>query len=66
MGRRLSRVEAHERLVGAGLPFELEEIEIRGVVVRAWKNAPPTLGAVPRRLGRAWRNGRVSCSTASA
>ncbi len=46
MGRRLSRAEAHERLVGVGLPFELEEIEVRGVVVRAWKNAPPTLAAV--------------------
>ena len=39
-------MEAHERLVGAGLPFELEEIEVRGVAVRAWKNAPRTLGAV--------------------
>ena len=46
MGRRLSRMEAHERLVGAGLPFELEEIEVRGVAVRAWKNAPRTLGNV--------------------
>ena len=46
MGRRLSRAEAHERLVGAGLSFELEEIDVRGVVVRAWKNGPRTLGDV--------------------
>lgn len=46
MGRRLSRAEAHERLVGAGRPFELEEIEVRGVAVRAWKNAPRTLAAI--------------------
>ena len=58
MGRRLSRVEAHERLVGAGLPFELEEIEIRGVVVRAWKNAPPTLGAV---LAASAEHGERAC-----
>ena len=46
MGRRLSRAEAHERLVGAGLPFELEEIEVRGVAMRAWKNAPASLASV--------------------
>ena len=46
MDRRLSRAEAHERLVGAGLPFELEEIEVRGVAGRAWKHAPQTLAAV--------------------
>ena len=46
MARRLSRAEAHASLVGAGLPFELEEIEVRGVVTRAWKNAPRSLAAV--------------------
>ena len=46
MARRLSRAEAHARLVGPGLPFELEEIEVRGVRTRAWKNAPPSLAAV--------------------
>ena len=46
MGRRLSRAEAHERLVGAGLPFELEEIEVQGVAMRAWKNAPANLASV--------------------
>ena len=58
MGRRLSRAEAHERLVGAGLPFALEEIEIRGVTVRAWKNAPPTLGAV---LAASAEHGERAC-----
>ncbi|MDD9991175.1 MAG: class I adenylate-forming enzyme family protein, partial [Rhodospirillales bacterium] len=32
--------------MGAGLPFELEEIEGRGVAVRVWKHAPRTLGDV--------------------
>ena len=32
--------------MGAGLPFELEEIEVRGVAGRAWKHAPRTLGDV--------------------
>ena len=58
MARRLSRAEAHERLVGAGLPFELEEIEIRGVAVRAWRNAPPTLGAV---LAASAEHGERAC-----
>ena len=46
MAPRLSRAEAHARLVGPGLPFELEEIRVRDVVTRTWKNAPPSLGAV--------------------
>ncbi len=46
MARRLSRAEAHARLVGPGLPFELVEIEARGVRTRDWKNAPPSLAAV--------------------
>lgn len=32
--------------MGPGLPFELEEIEVRGVAVRAWKRGPGTLGDV--------------------
>jgi long-chain acyl-CoA synthetase len=39
----LSREEAQNRLIGPGLPFELEEVEIRGVVMRAWKHAPRSL-----------------------
>ena len=39
----LSREEAEGRLIGPGLPFELDEIEIRGVVARVWKHAPRSL-----------------------
>lgn len=39
----LSREEAQSRLIGPGLPFELEEVEIRGVVTRVWKHAPRSL-----------------------
>lgn len=46
MAPRLSRAEAHARLVGPGLPFELEQIRVKGVIVRTWKNAPPSLAAV--------------------
>ena len=49
MAPRLSRAEAHARLVGPGLPFELVEIEARGVRTRDWKNAPPSLAAVLER-----------------
>ena len=58
MNRRLSRAEAHERLVGAGLPFKLEEIEVRGVAVRVWKHAPRTLGDV---LGASADHGERAC-----
>jgi long-chain acyl-CoA synthetase len=51
--------EAHRLLVSTpGSPFEIEEREIRGVNVRTWKNAPPTLKEVfeaSRRFGpRTW------------
>ena len=39
----LSRKEAQNRLIGPGLPFELEEVEIRRVVTRVWKHAPRSL-----------------------
>ncbi|HEX4351533.1 MAG TPA: class I adenylate-forming enzyme family protein, partial [Polyangiales bacterium] len=35
--------EAHAQLTAAGQPFEMEERLIRGVNLRVWKNAPPTL-----------------------
>ena len=38
--------EALARLIGPGLPFEIEEREIRGVPTRTWKNAPSDLRAV--------------------
>ena len=38
---------AVERILCApGLPFEMEEVAIRGVPTRVWKNAPPTLVAL--------------------
>lgn len=38
MAAKLSREEARSRLIGPGLPFELDEIEIRGEVTRVWKH----------------------------
>ncbi len=38
--------EIREQLTGPGQLFEMEEIEIRGVRTRVWKNAPPTLRSV--------------------
>lgn len=35
--------EATEMLTAPGAPFEMEEVEIRGVRMRAWKNAPRSL-----------------------
>src|SRR5579862_8072700 len=42
----MSLAEAHRRLTAPGQRFEMEEIEIRGVRTRVWKNAPPTLREV--------------------
>ena len=42
----MTRAEAHSRLAGPGLPFDVAEIEVRGTVVRVWKNAPRTLADV--------------------
>lgn len=39
----LSRDEATARLVGPGLPFEIRELDIRGVRTRVWANAPASL-----------------------
>ena len=33
-------------LTAPGAPFEMEEQDVRGVTVRTWKNAPPTLREV--------------------
>ena len=35
--------QAHALLTAAGAPFEMEEVVIRGVPTRTWKNVPPTL-----------------------
>ena len=39
----MSIAEAHAKLTAPGAPFEIEELSIRGVLTRTWKNAPPTL-----------------------
>jgi len=38
--------QAHATLTAPGAPFEMETVVIRGLPVRTWKNAPPTLRAV--------------------
>jgi long-chain acyl-CoA synthetase len=39
----MSLAEAHARLTSPGSRFEMEEVVIRGVPTRCWKNAPPTM-----------------------
>ena len=48
----MSIAQAHAMLTAPGAPFEMEELVIRGVPTRTWKNAPPTLRAVAE-MGRA-------------
>ena len=38
--------EAVARLTAPGQPFEMEEVEVHGVRMRAWKAAPPSLRSV--------------------
>jgi long-chain acyl-CoA synthetase len=38
--------EATSRLTAAGQPFEMEDVEVLGVRLRAWKAAPPSLRSV--------------------
>ncbi len=42
----MSIAQAHQILTAPGAPFEMEEVVIRGVPTRTWKNAPPTLRSV--------------------
>jgi long-chain acyl-CoA synthetase len=42
----LSVEEANRTLTASGQMFEMEEVEIRGVVTRVWKNAPTGLRAI--------------------
>jgi long-chain acyl-CoA synthetase len=44
----MSVAEAHARLTAKGERFEIEEIPIRGIMTRVWKNAPATLREVFR------------------
>jgi long-chain acyl-CoA synthetase len=39
----MSIAQAHALLTAPGTPFEMEELEIRGVPTRVWKNAPAAL-----------------------
>ena len=45
--------QAHALLTAHGSPLEMEELVIRGIPTRVWKNAPPTLRAVAE-VGRAF------------
>jgi long-chain acyl-CoA synthetase len=49
----MSIAQAHAMLTAPGMPFEMEEVVIRGVPTRTWKNAPPSLRAVAE-AGRAF------------
>ncbi|MDR3513422.1 MAG: class I adenylate-forming enzyme family protein [Caulobacteraceae bacterium] len=39
----MSIAQAHAMLTQPGSPFEMEEVVVRGVTIRAWKNAPPSI-----------------------
>ncbi|HEX4199063.1 MAG TPA: class I adenylate-forming enzyme family protein [Caulobacteraceae bacterium] len=42
----MSMAQAHAMLTAPGMPFEMEELDIMGVRIRTWKNAPPSLRSV--------------------
>ncbi len=42
----MSVAEAYRIITAPGMPCEMEELVIRGVPTRVWKNAPPSLRAV--------------------
>jgi long-chain acyl-CoA synthetase len=42
----MSIAEVHALLTAPGSPFEMDEVEVRGVPLRVWKSAPPSLRAV--------------------
>lgn len=39
----MTLAQAHARITAPGARFEIEEVEIRGVITKIWKNAPATL-----------------------
>jgi long-chain acyl-CoA synthetase len=41
-----SIAELHQTLTAPGAPFEMDEVEIRGIKTRVWKNALPSLRAL--------------------
>ena len=52
----MSIAEAHAIITGPGMPCEMEELVIRGVKTRVWKNAPPSLRAVLEDISEAPAN----------
>jgi long-chain acyl-CoA synthetase len=42
----MSIAQAHAILSGPGMPTEVDEIQIRGLKTKVWKNLPPTLRSV--------------------
>jgi long-chain acyl-CoA synthetase len=38
--------QAHAILTGPGMPTEMDEVEIRGLTTKVWKNLPPSLRSV--------------------
>ena len=51
----MSIAQAHALLTQPGSPLEMEEVVIRGVKTRVWKNAPPTIRHLLQ-IGRAHGN----------
>ncbi|MGB5092582.1 MAG: class I adenylate-forming enzyme family protein [Parvibaculum sp.] len=49
----MSIADAHALMTGPGSPLEMETIDIRGVAIRVYKNAPPHLRSIFD-TGRAW------------
>jgi long-chain acyl-CoA synthetase len=45
---RMTLAEVNARLTAPGERFEMEEIPIRGIATRVWKNAPPSLPMLAR------------------
>lgn len=43
---KLTHAQANALLTAPGSPFELEEVDVRGIKLRCFKNAPPTLAAL--------------------
>ena len=42
----MSIADAHALLTAPGVPFEMEEVTVRGVTMKSWKNSPPSLRSV--------------------
>lgn len=42
----MSIADTHALLTAPGVPFEMEEVTVRGVTMKAWKNSPPSLRSV--------------------